>query len=39
MKEAQLQITHAQAMIDREWARRSMAKLPELDIDDIFLRT
>ncbi|MFJ4173737.1 DUF5677 domain-containing protein [Microbacterium sp. NPDC089696] len=38
MKEAQLQITHAQAMIDPEWARRSMAKLPELDIDDIFLR-
>ncbi|WP_315069347.1 DUF5677 domain-containing protein [uncultured Microbacterium sp.] len=38
MKEAQLQITHAQAVIDPEWARRSIANLPELDIDGIFLK-
>ncbi|WP_210274249.1 DUF5677 domain-containing protein [Microbacterium sp. Se63.02b] len=38
MKEAQLQITYAQAMVDPEWARRSMAKLPELDIANILRR-
>ena len=39
MKEAQLQITRAQATIDPEWARRSMANMPDLDIDDILLGT
>jgi hypothetical protein len=37
MKEAQLEITHAQASADPEWARRSMAGLSGMSLSELIL--